>query len=408
MSFIVEAECRQCGTTNDLGEADRLLRCRSCGVASLLSSDDYFRYVLPPRNKAEKIFYIPYVRFRGSVFYCKTTKSVEHRVVDITQRGIDFPALPASLGIRPQAMKLRFAASDPGAVYLKNRLTLVEALAGVATLSSLFQDGKFYHRAYIGETISIIYQPVVVDGDTLVDAVTEVRLGTAGQETGTLFPENRRFAWTVGMMAGLCPNCGWDLEGDADSFAFHCRNCQTAWLPTLKGFKPLEYRVIGGGEADSVYLPFWRIKASAPAVGIDSFADFVRVTNQPMVPKALWEKRAMRYLVPAFKIRPKSFLDLASRMTISQVRLAGSKEILPDQHHSVTLPVSEAVQSLKVTLANSALNRNDIFPLLPELKFAVGGKELCYLPFRTTQHDLVQVHTGVSVNRKALEYGRHL
>ncbi|MBW2331022.1 MAG: hypothetical protein JRF30_08870, partial [Deltaproteobacteria bacterium] len=49
-----------------------------------------------------------------------------------------------------------------------------------------------------------------------------------------------------------------------------------------------------------------------------------------------------------------------------------------------------------------------IFPLLPRVSFTVKDSTLVYLPFADTGHEMVQQHMRISINKKALEFGRYL
>ena len=116
----------------------------------------------------------------------------------------------------------------------------------------------------------------------------------------------------------------------------------------------------------------------------------------------------MLFWAPAFKIRPKLFLAISRRLTLSQESLEGKKEFPNEIRHPVTLPLSEAIQGVKVTLAASTVNKKNILPKLPEISIAVRGAALVYLPFKQTAHEMIQVHTGLAINKKSLEFGRYL
>ena len=87
MGFIIEQECPQCGAPIELSETDRILSCPYCDVQSYLFFPGYFRYILPHKSPDKEIIYVPYLRFRGSVFYCGET-TIGHRIIDITQTGV--------------------------------------------------------------------------------------------------------------------------------------------------------------------------------------------------------------------------------------------------------------------------------------------------------------------------------
>ena len=86
------------------------------------------------------------------------------------------------------------------------------------------------------------------------------------------------------------------MEGDRDSVALVCKNCQTAWEAVGGRFAKVNLSMIKNNESDSIYLPFWKISARIEGVHIKSFSDFIRVTNQPRILKDAHEKKRNRLL----------------------------------------------------------------------------------------------------------------
>jgi len=116
----------------------------------------------------------------------------------------------------------------------------------------------------------------------------------------------------------------------------------------------------------------------------------------------------MAFWSPAFKIRPNRFLHLSRQLTLvqPQMKLEGK---LPEKNLGpVTLPLSEAIQGIPITIAGSAVNKKKITPMLPYLRLAIKGASLVYLPFHETAHEMIQMQTQVSINKKSLEFGRFL
>lgn len=408
MSFHIEVECPQCGFSLDLEETDHLVRCSACGVSSYLHAKEPWRFILPHRVESSRMIYAPYVRFRGSIFVCRGTR-IEHVVADLTRSGSSLPHLPVSLGFRPQAMKMRFAAAGNGRFFVRNSLGVAEALTQVEAYRGVAGEEGFLHRAYIGETVSVIYLPLLVHEGQLVDAVVDNPLGPVSEEDVSGIKAGTDVENAVRVLGSLCPGCGWNLEGERDSVVLFCRNCDTAWEPGVNGFTLVGCTFVPSAGKGISFLPFWQITVSSSSPRIGSFADFIAVTNQPMVPREDWRDMPMNFLVPGFKIRPKNFLSLATAATISAYTLAeGAAEGIPGRMHAVTLPRSEAQQSLKVTLASATINRRELFPKLPGLSFSVSKASLLFLPFAKTQHDLVNEQTGIAVNRRVLKYGRAL
>ena len=364
--------------------------------------------MLPHKAPGKEIIYVPYLRFKGNVFYC-IGMTIGHRVVDITHAGLPFNGIPISLGLRPQAMKMRFVTPDTIGSFLKFSLKATDILARAGKLSSASASGQLLHRAYIGETLSLIYLPVYLEGSKLFDGVlnrpmTEVH-GDQDIIEDTLSGKRR---WEITFLTTLCPNCGWNLEGARDSVVLICSNCETAWEASEGKFIQVNFRGLAGEGENTVYLPFWKIDATGEGLEINTFADFVRLTNQPRVVTKEMENQDMSFWVPAFKIRPKVFLNLSRQITISQQNFQ-AEEMIPKNHlYPVTLPQSEAAQSMKITLANAALNKKDVVPHLPHVRFNTKESTLVYLPFTDTGHEMIQQQMGISINRNTLEFGRRL
>ena len=122
----------------------------------------------------------------------------------------------------------------------------------------------------------------------------------------------------------------------------------------------------------------------------------------------LMKKKGIDFWSPAFKIRPKLFLNLSKQLTILQKIFAEDENVRDRSLYPVTLPHTEATQALKIILAGSSVNKKNIFPFLPGIKFEIDNLSLVYLPFTDIGHDLVQNESGISVNKQGLEFGRKL
>lgn len=408
MGFTIEQDCPQCGAPVDLDETDHIFFCPYCNVKSFLVAPGYFRFVLPHRATDKDIIYVPYLRFRGNVYFCES-RSVGYRVVDITHVGLSFNGMPVSLGLRPQAMKMKFLTRDTVGSFLKFSLKAHDILSKAGKLSSASSDSRIFHRAYIGETLSVIYLPLYLKENRLFDAILNRPVATCSQGQDILgLTANKKPRWGLTFVPILCPQCGWNLEGERDSVVLTCGNCDTAWQASKGNFVRVNLSVVQGKEENTVYLPFWKISAKAKGVEINSFADFIRVTNQPRVVGKAWEDRDMSFWSPAFKIRPKIFLHVSRQMTLSQKDFPAQETIPKKDLYPVTLPQTEAIQNMKLTLASSAIDKKKILPLLPSIKFDPGQAVLVYLPFTDTGHEMIQEHTNVSINKNALRFGRQL
>ena len=406
MAYAVEQECPQCGAPIGLEETDRLLQCPYCSVRSFLFAPDYYRLVLPHNAPDKEIINAPYVRFKGNVYSCQGI-SIAHRIVDITHLGAPVKGLPTSLGLRPQAMKMKFVSKDTVGSFLTSSLGVADMLERVEQQTP--GSGQLFHRAYIGETVSLIYLPLYLEKETLFDAILNrpiVKLSQGEEQLVSAAVSHTK--WRLTFISTLCPQCGWNLDGERDSVVLTCSNCDTAWEAVEGSFSRVGLAVFPGEAPGTVYLPFWRITASTTGIEINSFADFIRVTNQPKVVQRQWEDQPMSYWCPAFKIRPSIFVRLIGQATITAKDFSTEETVPKHGLHPVTMPRSEAVQSMKLTLAGLALTKKDTFPLLPQVDFIVKDATLVYLPFEDRGPDLVQQEMHLSINKKALEYGRYL
>lgn len=406
MGFSVEQECPQCGGDIVLDEADRLFRCPYCAVASFVANTEPFRFVLPSKGAAENPLYAPFIRFRGAVYTCHGLK-ISHRLLDVTHLGFPHPLLPISLGFRPQVLKMKFASPKLPGEFLPCRLSLEEALARIEGNPLRALQDHIFHRAHIGETFSYIYLPMARRGADLYDLVTNTALGTLLDQDEMLDPSARP-DWQPLFLATLCPGCGWNMVGHKDSVVLFCPNCETAWKPDRTDFQPTPYKTIFADVAGNTsdLLPFWCM--STTANGLHTFADFMRLTNQPKVILPAWENRELNFISPAFKVRPKIYLRLASQMTMTQNVMTDANVTMAKAPHPVNLPASEAVESLKIILAATAVAKKNVLPLLPDINFQIKGITLLLLPFQDNGASLYQKQLDINISKRDLGVGQSL
>jgi hypothetical protein len=418
MDLSIEQTCPSCGAPIELHEADRLIKCPFCDVGNYLASAGISRFVLPDKAPEciarEDMIYAPYLRFKGNIFSCRG-KQVDHRVIDTTHQGMDIPTLPLSLGLRPQAMKVLPVTDTIAGRFFKQVEKVATILTKATDMAALFSSdeavGALYHRAFIGETISCIYLPLYLQDGSLYDAVLNRPLGK-GDAVALLMQEAMRYnpAWTPRFLATICPHCAGTLAGEHDSLVLSCTNCESLWAEKEGAFHPVNWRILRSEqEGDNhLYLPFWKIRPAVTGLQLASFGDFLRLTNQPVVVKREHDALDLCFWVPAFKIRPNLFLNLAKSMTISQARIGEGASEMAKTMYPVTLPSSEAVQSLKTILANITMDKRHFLPQLPAIDVQAQQTELVYLPFASSGHDLVQEQTTVSIASNVLQFGRSL
>jgi hypothetical protein len=391
-----------------LEETDRLFSCEYCRVKSYLVSDDYFRYVLPHGSaENEDLIYFPYWRFKGMLFFCGSRK-VDERFVDVSQQAILTDHFPFSVGVRSQAMKIQFVTPDTAGRFLKPDIDHQQIFGDLEKRFGRNLARPILHQAHIGETLSLIYSPFVIR-DKLYDAILDKPVSEMATEDLDL----ANYAETdprghIRFVSTLCPHCGWDLEGERDALVLRCQNCQSTWYPVGKKLKQLKFAHIAHGDSDAVYLPFWRIRADISGIGLKSYADLIKVANLPKAVREDWHQAAFRFWIPAFKVRPRIFLRLASQVTVLQPRDELSPRIPDGRIHPSNLPVAEAIESLKLVLAGLIKPRKSLADKLPAIEVNAKSLTLIYFPFKEAHLEYIQPDYQIALNKNVLSLSRNL
>jgi len=376
-------------------------------VKSYLVTKDYFRYMLPHAAPAGKsLLFLPYWRFKGS-FFVSLQGGIKHRIVDVSQQAVSSPLFPASLGLRSQTLKLRFVSPDNEGAFLKPMVSSKELLrVAEETFTSTTREPMFA-RTFVGDTMSQIYSPFYVT-DKIFDAVLNRPVSAAlPEDFDVSIMEGGKPDWRIEFIPSLCPNCGWDLEGEKNALALSCKNCNSLWVNKGKGFAKLEFGVFPSETPDSVYFPFYRIRADVSGMQLGSYADLVKTANMAKVVQEGWEEKPFRFWTPAFKIRPQDFLFFSRNLTLSQppkeyVAQLPQGEVLP-----VTMPFQDAVESLKINLA-SFIKPARMLQVLDRVEIKAKGLVLVYIPFQRSGNELFQPDFNLRTNKTLLEYAKHL
>ena len=408
-SWEVELECTQCGAPISLEETDRILACPYCHVRLYLWTPSQFCYCLPPLKAAsENLTFIPYWRFKG-VVYSVIPFEVRHRILDTTLLAYAHRVLPLTLGIRPQALKLRFASGETQGRFLKPQVSLQEAAMRIHNqfeeLEGFLLSRPPFHREFIGELGSLIFFPVFVRNGAIVDGI----LGKAiGPKKGPEFeeaPSGLPDHWHIKPISTLCPNCGNALQGGRESLLLFCTICQVAWNPSLGSLVASPFEAIPGKGDPSVYLPFWRMRATVKGIPLNSYADLARAANLPKMIRSEWEEQPACFWIPAFRVHPSLFLRFSRQMTLFQP--AEKTESVPPNAllHPVTFSEESAAATLKIHLAHLLTKKKDYFPSLREITMEPAERTLVFIPFTSTGRELVHPQLGIGVQKQTLSLG---
>lgn len=375
---------------------------------------NFFRYLLPDKAPADQhLIYIPYWRFRGMMFSC-VAKGILSRFVDVSQLALmgEHAIFPGSLGLRSQAMKLKFVTPETDGTFIKSDIDFRQALSMFESRFNATRPGEPILREYIGETTSLIYAPCHVR-DRIYDAVLNEPYAEAPQphlrDVGD-WPQCAQEGRNIRFQATLCPACGWDMEGERDSQVLSCRNCDSVWQPTARRFVQLKFGHVPAATEDPVrFFPFWRIRCRITGVELESAADLIRLANLPKVAQPSDQSKAFYFWSPAFKVPPQAFLRLAGSVTLAQPDTDSLTARLPDgRPHAVNLPVTEAAESLKITLAGFIKPRRHLFPRLKEISIRPLGFKLVYIPFTEGHHEYIHPHLKTAINKNMLNLSDNL
>jgi ribosomal protein S27AE len=407
-SFIIEHQCPQCGAPAELEETDRLFQCGYCRVKSYLTVPDYFRYTLPHHAPAGKeLFYFPYWRFKGMLFSC-LKKNIDMRFLDISHQALGSVHFPVNIGFRGQTQKLRFATAQEGCTFLRPDVAFEDVQTLWREQFSAKLPKPILHQDFIGETWSMIYAPFYF-GTRVMDAVLNEPVSTARADQlteGLLQADDRE--WPINFLATLCPHCGWDLTGGRDALVLTCGNCRRMWWERKGRLEQLKAAHIPTDAQTPFYLPFWRIQADVSHVRLETYADLIKAANMPKVVQPGWDQTPFYFWNPAFKVRPHTYLTIASNVTLNQPH----EKIEPGRPQGETLPVNlplqEAVESLKLNLAQFIRPIERRLELIPQVEIRPRRFLLIYLPFQDTPFELVQPTINLAVSKSALAHAKNL
>lgn len=408
IDLLIDYQCPQCGAPATLQETDRLFTCAFCRVKSYLLPSPYFRYRLPERAPQGKaLIYFPYWRFKGMTFTC-LAGGIRHRFDDVSVQAAPSRWFPATVGLRSQALKLKFALPENGDRFIPPTRPFAEALAAIDARFSATLPSPVLHQAHIGETQSLLYAPFYVER-RMIDALLNRPVSPdlpADFDVEGLKPAPP--GGSIHFIGTLCPACGWDLEGSRDALALHCNNCRTIWMPRNRKLAMLSTAHVGADGGDLAYLPFWRIAADVAGIQLASYADLVRAANLPKVIFDSMQDLPFHFWGPAFKIRPQSYLRVATAVTLAQPGADLAPGLPGTRMLPVNLPLTEAVQTAKLTVANFVKPRQFLNAVLPQIAVKARRATLVYLPFAVRHHEYVHTGMRLAINKNQLALATNL
>ena len=428
-NFQIEQQCPQCGAPIILDEADRILSCKFCRTRVYLATEDHFRFYIPPAEGiSETIYFIPYWRIKGLSYTIEEKEmNIEHqgplfshsisstvkgmdisnKYFDINFLCLDSKLLPYSLGLRPQAMKLKFAGNKENeGKFLKISPTLRD------TFIKDYQTraGRIHKAIFIGETASVIYSPVYCANNRVYDAILKKPLDLqkrdAEVEQALLSAPDEK--WRVDFIPLLCPDCGADLPGEKDALIVFCDNCHSAWNPSNKNFTKINFFTWQEKGEDITYLPFWQLKVKVSGFQLETYADLIKVANLPKAPAEVWTNTPFYFYSPAFKLNPALFLRWCRQLTAAPAPKDLTADFPAKKIHQVTLSVNEALESSLLTLVSLIADKRNLAEVAASLKFTLEDFSLILHPFKISAGELVHTKMDFGMEISALTLGAYL
>ncbi|NNK02495.1 MAG: hypothetical protein HKP58_18955, partial [Desulfatitalea sp.] len=243
----------------------------------------------------------------------------------------------------------------------------------------------------------------------LVDAILNQPVPTGGAAPIEALLEKRTTpAWPITFVPSLCPQCGWDMQGQSDALTLSCENCDTLWRAKGGHLAQLPCAHAADEKEIGMYMPFWRIRADVDGIALKSHADLIRTANLPRVVQPGLEQQTFYFWCPAFKLNPQRFLTCASHVTGSQPRDPLTPGPPRGRRQAVNMPLSEAVESLKLIIALFAKPRERIDEILETVTIRPRKFLLVYLPFQEGHHEFIHRKMNLAIYKNLLVHAKNL
>ncbi len=415
---------------------DPLLRCNYCHTdLYMVPSDGVFRYLLNCAHRLEdaQLLWLPFWRFKGLRYAVGPADRLDTSLIDTTVRAHGTIPRDMTLGIAPQGAGVRLIASarhlPPPDISVKSAI-----MAADIRLRVMEQVPACFYRL-VGETTSLIYAPFMVtdrhhrdgnavlrslwgDGTTFSISLRQLKLLETYQEIASERPNFRgagqlSHRFDIKFLPLICPECAAPLPREPHALVLRCPNCANAFGIRGKEFARLEYLhtdipgTFTDSDTDICFLPFWVLSLDLMDFPLNNRAAVRRMlVSWKGVPDG-WEEEPVQLAMPAFKLNPGLYVRVAARMSMAAIDVPEENPYIPQRQpfSPVKLPVEEAAQAVKVVLFQMFRRRKRFLALIPKLRLRVRKIRLLFLPFQRAGREMVQCHTGLAINIRAIDLG---
>ena len=95
-------------------------------------------------------------------------------------------------------------------------------------------------------------------------------------------------------------------------------------------------------------------------------------------------------------------------MTLSQLHNGLTEKLPENRHHPITLPITEAIESLKVNLAGFIRPKSKLADILLGIDIKAKDFVLVYVPFIEKHHELIQPDLQFAINKNIIALSDNL
>ncbi len=258
-------------------------------------------------------------------------------------------------------------------------------------------------KEFIGETISMIYFPIYLKNNHLYDGVLKNPISSHPVTENDLRPLIQDdMQWKLDSIPLNCPECGWELPGERDSIFFYCQYCSTGWLLYKDQFRKCSVGIVESNKEISIYMPFWKMVVEAKGLIEKRYTDQIKRNFRIQSDVTKLTSTTTTFWSPAFKLAPEAFINTARNVSTQDPKLKYREDILKLPLFPVTLPASEALESVRLIIAQLAESKENIFHLLPNLKIHPKQAMIVYLPFKIRGIELIQQELHLSFFHSAI------
>ncbi|MBN2028753.1 hypothetical protein JW824_00770 [bacterium] len=258
-------------------------------------------------------------------------------------------------------------------------------------------------KEFIGETISMIYFPVYLKNKLLYDGVLKNPISSHPVTENDMRPLIQdEIHWTLDSIPLNCPECGWELPGERDSIFFYCPYCSIGWLLYKDQFRMCSVGIVDTEKEISIYMPFWKMVVEAEGLIEKRYTDQMKRNFRIQLDGTKQEATATTFWAPAFKLAPDAFINTARNVSVQDPKLRYMENISKYPLFPVTLPASEALESVRIVIALLAESKENVFHLLPNLRIRPKQAMVVYLPFKIRGIELIQQDMQLSFFHSAI------